>query len=249
MSEVDVLLLSEGSQLTSSPSPPPPSPSPLPSPPSSSKTLSLSPTLTSATGWQKAWPYVGMAMLGIVFAGLAWFLYSYAAGVGFAKLGTIEGTRPLLVIAAIMSTIAFGGALLFGSLFSSDGTFEERFRHAREIFLVFSGIFGTVIGFYFGAGEGKGPILSVSATLQETTLVAYAAGGTPPYKITVTYGPKNATKSEETKDGWARFVFDKEKDNITPLQLGATDSKNVQGSSSVALDQEVLKAAKWKLAQ
>lgn len=145
---------------------------------------------STPTKADKVWPYVGMAVLALVFLGLAWFLTSYAGSVGFSKIATIEGTRPLLVIAAIISTIAFGGALLIGSLFSSEGLFEDRYRHAREIFLVFSGIFGTVIGFYFGAGETKGPQLGIDAMLEDATVVAYATGGTPPYKITVTYGTK-----------------------------------------------------------
>ena len=166
----------------------PTAPPPVPVPPAApvSPPPPPPPPPAGMTELQKIWPYVGMAMLALVFVALAWFLYSYAAGVGYAKLGTIEGTRPLLVVAAIMSTIAFGGALLFGSLFSSEGTFEERFRHAREIFLVFSGVFGTVLGFYFGAGEGKNASMAVSATRQETTVVAYVSGGTPPYKITAT---------------------------------------------------------------
>ncbi len=186
-------------------------------------------------------------MLAIVFVALVVFMSAYASSVGYAKLATIDGTRPLLVVAAIMSTIAFGGALMFGALFSSDGTFEERFRHAREIFLVFSGIFGTIMGFYFGAGETRGSGLALSATVQEATVVAYVSGGTPPYKVTITYGPKNVTKSEETKDGWARFALNKETDNIATLQVNASDSKNVQGSASIPQDKEALTAQKWKL--
>ncbi len=188
-----------------------------------------------------------MAFLALFFCALALFLYKYATGIGYVKLGTIEGTRPLLVVAAIMSTIAFGGALLIGSLFSSDGTFEERFRHAREIFLVFSGVFGTVIGFYFGAGETKGAGLIVSADVQESAIVAYATGGTPPYKVTITYGPKNLTKTEDTKSGWVRFQFDKAKDNIVQTLISATDSKAAQTSVPVPLDPEVLRTAGWKL--
>lgn len=66
--------------------------------------------------------YAGMLLLAIVFLALGWFLYRYAADVGLAKFATIEGTRPLLVIAAVISTIAFGGALLLASLFSSEGS-------------------------------------------------------------------------------------------------------------------------------
>lgn len=196
---------------------------------------------------QKWWTYVGMTILFLVFLGLAVFLVQYANGVGYAKLATIEGTRPLLVVAAIISTIIFGGALLLGSLFSSEGTFEERFRHAREIFLVFSGIFGTVIGFYFGAGESKIASLNVDAVLQGTTLVAYATGGTPPYKVTIAYGPKQETMSFDTKTGWAQFVLDKTKHNIIPLKVSASDSKNIQGTNAIDFKEDELKAAGWTL--
>ena len=95
------------------------------------------------TKLQKLWPYVGMGVLGLVFIGLAAFVAYYVWRAGAGTLSTIEGTRPLLVIAAILSTITFGGALIVAPLFSSVGTFDERFRRAREIFLVFSGIFVT----------------------------------------------------------------------------------------------------------
>jgi len=188
-----------------------------------------------------------MGVLFLVFFGLLVFLVKYAESVGYAKLATIEATRPLLVVAAIISTIAFGGALLLGSLFSSEGTFEERFRHAREIFLVFSGIFGTVIGFYFGAGESKVAVLGLDGTLQDSTLVTYATGGTPPYKVTVTYGPKGLTKTEDTKTGWAKFEFAKKTDNIVPLKISASDSKSVQGSKSLDLNKDDLKKDGWAL--
>lgn len=195
----------------------------------------------------KWWPYVGMAVLAIVFIGLAWFFYRYIAEAGLGKLSTFEGTRPLLVIAAIISTIAFGGALLIGSLFSSEGTFEERFRHSREIFLVFAGIFGTVIGFYFGAGDSKTSQIGIDAILEDATVVAYANGGTPPYKISIAYGSKDRTKTEETKTGWARFSFDKKTDNILPLKISAIDNKNLQGDFVLRLSQDDLKKAGWSL--
>ena len=196
---------------------------------------------------EKSWPYVGMGVLALVFIGLAGFIIYYVSDVGVMRLATIEGTRPLLVIAAIISTITFGGALLLGALFSSEGSFDERFRRAREIFLVFSGIFGTVLGFYFGAGESQGPQLSVAGMLEDTTVIAYATGGTPPYKVTVTYAPQQRTKTEDTKTGWASFSFDKKTDNIVPLIVSATDSKGQQGSTTVEVDVAELKKAGWVL--
>src|SRR5262245_914612 len=117
--------------------------------------------LQPASKSDTSWPRAGIAALAIVFIAVTVFLAYYVYSLGAAGLSTIEGTRPLLVVTAIISTIAFGGALLLGSLFSAEGSVEDRFRRAREVFLVFSGIFGTVVGFYFGAGESKGPPLSV----------------------------------------------------------------------------------------
>jgi len=193
----------------------------------------------------KAWPYIGMAVLALVLIGLAWFLARYTGGVGMAKLASIEGTRPVLVIAAIISTIAFGGALVLAALFSSQAAFEVRFRHAREIFLVFSGIFGTVIGFYFGAGETGQAGLGVDATLAGATLVTHATGGTPPYVISVTHGPNGETKTQKTGTAWASFAFDRKKDSLSPLLIAVSDSRNLQGARSLTLDPETLQAAGW----
>ncbi len=65
--------------------------------------------------------------------------------------------------------------------------------------------------------------------------------------MTITYGPKDTTKTEETRTGWARFTLDKAKDNIFPLKLTASDSKNKQGASSVGLVKDELKAQGWQL--
>ena len=110
----------------------------------------------------------GQGMLALVFLAIMWFIYQYSGQIGFDTFSTIKGTRPILVVAIIVSTIVFGGSLLIGSLFSSDAPFEDRFKHAREVFLVFSGIFGTVIGFYFGAGiEGKNSQNTTESTSQQ----------------------------------------------------------------------------------
>jgi hypothetical protein len=85
-------------------------------------------------------------------------LWAYFIGIGPERYVLIETTRPVLVFTLIIAMLGFGGTLIFSSLFSQDSTdaFHQRFRLAREIFLVYSGIFGTIIGFYFGAAS-SGP--------------------------------------------------------------------------------------------
>lgn len=193
---------------------------------------------------------IGLSIAGLfaVTGGFIWFLYSYGKAVGLESLGTIEGTRPLLVIGAILSTIVFGGSLLIGSLFSNEGSFEDRFRHAREVFLVFSGIFGTVIGFYFGAGDRKPEALSVSQQVNDSVLAAHAVGGTGPYKITLTYGSNPCAATAESKTGWAAFRLDKTSENILDAKVSVVDAKGGQSSSrSLVNDANSLKADGWYL--
>ena len=175
----------------------------------------------------QSWPRIGMGALGFVFLAVIAFLTYYVRIAGFQGLSSIEGTRPLLVVTAIVSTIAFGGALLVGSLFSAEGTVEDRFRRAREVFLVFSGIFGTVVGFYFGSSDPKAGGITLDAFFEEATLVGYVAGGSPPYSVTTIYGPENTARTIETKTGLVRIPFDKKTDFIIPFRISATDSRGV----------------------
>lgn len=218
---------------------PPPNPQP-----NNNSTANSTPIHSKKQAWL---PKVGILLLVTVVFILSNFLLNYGRSVGLDKLTTVEGTRPLLVVAAIFSTIVFGGALLLGSIFAADGTFEQRYRHAREIFLVFSGIFGTVIGFYFGAGDSKTAVLKLDAALQETTVSVFANGGVPPYKFTVTYGPKATVKTKENQATWAPFTFDKTKDNILPLTVTVTDNKGTQSIVKLDLKESDLKASGWAL--
>jgi len=206
---------------------------------SASRLVTLKPQSHS---WQEqVKPALGMLMLVVVFGLLGYFMYSYGGAVGLGRLTSIDGTRPLLVVAAIVSTIAFGGALIIGSLFSSEGTLQERFRLAREIFLVFSGVFGTVMGFYFGASDTKSASFGLDATLQDATVVAYATGGTAPYKMSLSYGKGTCTITRESPDGWARFNLDKKTDNISDGKILAIDGKGMQASFDQKVKADELK--------
>lgn len=81
--------------------------------------------------------------------------------------------------------LGFGGLLMVRSLFGTgqDKDLNQRFRLAREIFLVYAGIFGTIIGFYFGAADESGvenpPAIAYTAT--DAALTAQITGGVPPF--------------------------------------------------------------------
>lgn len=80
-------------------------------------------------------------------------MWAYFWGLGPERYSTIEATRPVLVFTLIVAMLGFGGLMIFKA-FDGDVP-KENFAHAREIFLVFAGIFGTIIGFYFGAADNE----------------------------------------------------------------------------------------------
>jgi hypothetical protein len=97
---------------------------------------------------------------------------------------SVESTRLLLVLTLTIAMFGFGGLLIARALFAgeaSDG-FQNRFRLAREIFLVFSGIFGTIIGFYFGTSdEDSTSSPAVEIAYSDGQVTAAVTGGAEPF--------------------------------------------------------------------
>jgi hypothetical protein len=118
-------------------------------------------------------------------------LWAYFRGIGPDKYVLIEATRPVLVFTLIIAMLGFGGTLILRALFTQEPAtdFEKRFRLAREVFLVYSGIFGTIIGFYFGAASGEAAAgqISLSAPfVREGGVVELSVeGGSPPFSGTI----------------------------------------------------------------
>ena len=137
--------------------------------------------------WSKWSVALVMVVVGFYFAGI----FLYMNGLGPERYASVEATRPILVFTLIVAMLSFGGLLIIRALFSSEGdeAFQNRFRHAREIFLVFAGIFGTIIGFYFGAADddvaADVPSVEVSAK-GERRIEATVERGHAPFTGTLT---------------------------------------------------------------
>lgn len=108
-------------------------------------------------------------------------MWAYFWGLGPERYSTIEATRPVLVFTLIIAMLGFGGLMIFKA-FDGDVP-KENFAHAREIFLVFAGIFGTIIGFYFGAADDQEtPPPSLSEPAYEAGRISVEiAGGAAPF--------------------------------------------------------------------
>lgn len=129
------------------------------------------------------WPVVAVGVVGLGL--LIWFLSTTSET---SALTDVSAGRPILMLIVILTTVVFGGMMLNAALFGapSDDA-AERFQRGREVFLVFSGICATVVGFYFGSGTVNAPAAgppSLHASLAaDGTITAMVMGGAPPHTV------------------------------------------------------------------
>jgi hypothetical protein len=161
----------------------------------------------------------------------------------------VSGGRAVLLVALTFAFVIFGGALLIYPLFA-EGTLQERFRHSREVFLLFSGMFTTIVGFYFASANMGTRMLVVEtfdAAKQEMEVTV--AGGTPPYTVELEYGEKDASKKKPAQAlelaGTVGFQFEKS-EWPRPIRIRVKDTTDAKVERSVTLDKEELLAAGFK---
>ena len=114
------------------------------------------------------------------------FLFYFVDRLVRRELSAVESVQFLIVLTLILSMLGFGGLLIIRSMFAPYGQeeLEGRFRMGREVFLVFSGVFGTIIGFYFGSdgGEsGDAGAPAVEVAYQAGRVTAAVSGGSSPF--------------------------------------------------------------------
>lgn len=127
-------------------------------------------------------PITVVVLTAMVLAMIAWYLSILPPEQRY----TIEGTRPILVFTLIVGNLGFGALMIGRVLYSSEDPEEvnKRFRLAREVFLVFSGTLGTVIGFYFGSAKENAtaaPPLSATVAYADGKVTATLQGGVGPF--------------------------------------------------------------------
>ena len=114
------------------------------------------------------------------------FLFYFVERMVKHELNATESVQFLIVLTLILSMLAFGGLLIIRAMFAPypREELENRFRMGREVFVVFSSVFGTIIGFYFGVtdeddAEQQTPTVEVSFANDRVT--ATVSGGAEPY--------------------------------------------------------------------
>lgn len=111
------------------------------------------------------------------------------------QLTDLGRARGLIMVTITFATICFAMILIVqafvGEYGSNDQEAAERFRRAREVFTVLTGILGTIVGFYFGSAEKGAPELLVTGArivdVGGGAVVAQVENGTPPYEYRIAF--------------------------------------------------------------
>ncbi len=140
-------------------------------------------------------------------------------GLLLTKMGKVEFARGLITYLFAVVTIGTAVVMVVSALTSEETPqHKERFQRGKEILSLLLGVFGTIVGFYFGSevSSKAQPAdeaiirmipLRLSATSvfsgTDVTVFTYVTGGRAPYKFGVAFA-KEDTRAELPVDssGW-----------------------------------------------
>lgn len=207
----------------------------------------------------KWWSLITGGMVVVAFVFLLYVIDKTFLRMTVEQMMLTSAARPIILISLIFAMLGFGGLLIARPLFSTDPTdvLTERFRMSREIFLVFSGVFATVIGFYFGSLDkpAKESVSAIDVKQQgvgrDGQIEAIISGGTAPYivKLRVSKGDPIPLTADDKNVG--KFTLPRIGNEALECPAGlallvADKSGQVNNNITITLTREALLAAGWK---
>lgn len=156
------------------------------------------------------------------------------------NMASPEYARGLITFLFAVVTLGTALVLVVSALIGSDNiTSEKQFQHGKEVLSLLLGVFGTVVGFYFGSSHPGITVsdLKVSEIMvlpeiprpgEEVTVRAFVTGGTCPCEYSVALGndkPNEKTDVPENGIITKQIVLPTEPaSSEIPIQLRITDS-------------------------
>jgi hypothetical protein len=150
---------------------------------------------SAASSADDSWPW-----------GLSWVIGLLAVvailGIGFLlwtqPVANTDYARGLITVVFAIGTTVLALILVAARWLASSIDAGERFQHTKEILTIFVGIFGTVVGWYFGQTTANtgGPVSVGAVALSQhdaspsagLTLMVAISGGEAPYNYRVAFG-------------------------------------------------------------
>ena len=195
--------------------------------------------------WEKLLnPVVLIALLILVSV----FVLIGAAVLGWDRVLTAmskaEFARGLITYLFAVVTIGTAVVLVVSALTTATSEEENtRFQRGKEVLSLLLGVFGTIVGFYFGS-EIKGPSLAEAVNLRVTapllsqesvvggdtvSVTAAVSGGTAPFRYGIALGEDSEIKYDQTvgKNGWivAKLpTVSVQEQKVESVKVGVRDS-------------------------
>src|ERR1022692_4590744 len=177
-------------------------------------------------------PAIGAAAVGLVGLGLCgaivWGLFTHNSIV--RELGNADLARGVITFVFAIGTIGIALLVVLGALIGDHS--DTQLGRAKEVMTILIGVFGTILGFYFGAANVNSQKLEVAdIRITDKQLTTHVAGGTPPYRYSITSNEKDfkQVKDQTSADGWIVQQID-----MVPktgkITVDVIDSRDLKGS-------------------
>lgn len=147
-------------------------------------------------------------------------------------MATPEYARGLITFLFAVVTISSAFFLIIAGLVEADDEAREKqFQHGKEVLSLLLGVFGTIVGYYFGSTHAGSSAVALRISGIEVlptagppgsafTAAALVAGGTPPYRYVMSFGAATPKAAEQVSENGVI----KERLTIPGLPPGKTPS-------------------------
>jgi hypothetical protein len=182
-------------------------------------------------------PFVGAGAVGLTGLGLGAviILGLFMPNSIVRQLGNADLARGVITFIFAIGTIGIALLVALGALIGDHN--DTQLGRAKEVLTVLIGVFGTILGFYFGTANGNAQKLEVAdIKIAGTQLRTHVAGGTPPYRFSISSTEKDfkPIKDQITTDGWIENTIDP-MPTKGKISVDVTDSRDLKGSRDSTL--------------
>jgi hypothetical protein len=127
-------------------------------------------------------------------------------------MATPEYARGLITFLFAVVTISSAFFLIVAGLVENhDEASEKQFQHGKEVLSLLLGVFGTIVGYYFGSTHSGSSAVELRVSGIEVlptagppgsafTAGALVAGGTPPYRYVMSFGAAAPKATEQVTE-------------------------------------------------
>jgi len=139
----------------------------------------------------------GLGLAGVIVLGL------FRQNSIVRDLANADLARGVITFIFAIGTIGVALLVTFGALIG--GNNEQELAKAKDVLTVLIGVFGTILGFYFGTATGGAQKLDIAELrITDKQVMTHVAGGTPPYRYSITSSEKEfaPVTDQVSKDGW-----------------------------------------------